>query len=215
MKLRLGRTLNLLVGILVLVMAAGTTQAQSGSQGTVVVTVEDASGGVVPGASLELVAVATNDGRKAETPKSGNFTFVNLPIGTYKLTAIKNGYSTGLLESIVVHASQATDVLVSLQVGKSSETVVVDASAAPLLDASSNSIGSVIDLMWIENLPMIGRDLTALAKLTPGYTGDVTGGTGVWNGQPFSNQGSNIDGVVGSASRGNCSTRKSGDGSIR
>jgi len=196
------RMLSSILGVLVLILAAGIAWAQSGSQGTIVVTVQDVSGGVVQDANLELVDLATNDTRKAKTRSEGNYTFVDLPIGVYKLTVAKPGYSTTLLESIIVHAAQTTSAQVALQVGAASETVAVVASATPLLDETSNSIGSVIDLKWIEDLPMIGRDLTALAKLTPGYAGNVTGGTGVWNGQPFADQGSNIDGVVGEPTRG-------------
>lgn len=180
---------------------ASRVYAQAGSQGTVVISVVDSSGGVVPQATLELVKVDTNELRQATTRDGGTFNFVNLDIGTYRLTVTKVGYSSTVLSSIVVHAAQTTDVTAILKVGKASETVTVDASATPLLDISSNSIGTVIDLKGIEDLPMVGRDLTALAKLTPGYSGNVTGGDGVWNGQPFANQGSNIDGVIGSPSR--------------
>lgn len=185
-----------------LIWAGAFSSGQSGSQGTVIISVVDTSGGVVPQTSLELVDLATNDRRIAASSERGTYTFVNLLIGTYRLTATRPGYSTTVLDAIVVHAAQATEAVVTLKVGQTSETVNVDASATPLLESSSNAIGTVVDLKQIEDLPMQGRDLTALAKMTPGYTGDVTEGHGVWNGQPFSNQGSNIDGVVGGASRG-------------
>ena len=51
----------------------------------------------------------------------------------------------------------------------------------------------------IEDLPIQGRDLGQLSQLVPGYTGGQNGGT--WNGLPSIDQGSNIDGVIGGASR--------------
>lgn len=178
---------------------------QSGTQGTVSVTVTDATGGVVPAASLELTALDTNLVRKSVTEGTGAFSFVNLPIGTYRLNVSSPGFSMTRVDTVIVHASQVTPVAVVLQIGSTNDTVSVSAVATPLLDVSSNSLGAVIDLKAIEVLPIVGRDLTSLARLTAGYAGsqDTNGSQiGVWNGQPLTNQGVNIDGVVGAASRG-------------
>ncbi len=196
---RVCRLMSGLVVLLTLAMAAGTAWAQSGSQGTISITVVDASGGVVPGTALQLVDLATNDVRKATTRENGEYTFVNLSIGAYKLTAAHPGYATTVTEHVDVHAAMTTDVKVTMKVGAPSESVEVKASATPLVESISNAIGTVVDLKQIEDLPMTGRDLTALATLTPGYSG--YGGTGEWNGQPLISQGTNIDGTNGSSSR--------------
>ncbi len=176
---------------------------QAGTQGTVTVTVTDASSAGIKGATLELTEIQTNAVRRSKTEGKGTFNFVGLPIGTYTLSVTQTGFATTVLDSVVVQASQTTPVKVQLKVGDTSETVTVDAVAAPLLDSTSNSIGQVIDLKAIENLPLYGRDLTSLARLTAGYAGTTgNGGDGIWNGQPLVSQGTNIDGVVGSASRG-------------
>lgn len=181
-------------------------RAQSGSQGKIAAVIEDSSGAVIPSAQLELTAVSTNDVRKATTQSQGNYLFVDLPIGTYRLKASKDNYSSALQETIQVHSSQTTGVTLVLKVGNATETIAVSAEAAPLLDTNSNSIGQVIDLKHIEDLPMEGRDLTSLGSLTAGFTGTPGSSTGtasgVWNGQSFSNQGSNVDGVVGQPTRG-------------
>ncbi|HVU48111.1 MAG TPA: carboxypeptidase-like regulatory domain-containing protein [Terracidiphilus sp.] len=179
--------------------AATLIRAQSGSQGTVSVTVTDASGGVVPAASLQLVDQATNNARKASASGSGGFTFVNLPVGVYTLTVTEAGYQTAVVSEVGVHAAQTTDVTVVLKVGTPNESVEVNASTASLLEVSSNSIGTVVDMKQIEDLPLTGRNLTQLATYTPGYAG--TTGTGEWNGQPLISQGTNIDGTLGSSSR--------------
>jgi len=201
-------TLRWLCCLLLLVLPGVYTHAQAGSQGAIAVTVADSSGGQIPQASLELVEKATNYPHKAVTSDKGTYTFVNLNIGEYQLTVTKAGYATTVMESVVVHASQTTDIVAPMKVGQAQETVSVSADMTPLLDVSTNSIGSVIDLKWIEDLPVIGRNLTSLALLTPGFTGNVTGGAGgtlgygVWNGQPFSNQSSGVDGTVGGPTRG-------------
>lgn len=178
---------------------------QAGTQGTVTITVTDASGGVVPDANLQLTAVDTNEVHKAHSQAQGTFSFVNLPIGTYRLDVNKQGYAQTEITTVIVQAAQVTPVRVALKVGQATETVTVSGAVTPLLDATSNSLASVIDLKAIEELPLLGRDLTNLARLTPGFTGsqDTSGNqTGVWNGQPFANQGVNIDGVIGTPERG-------------
>ena len=162
-------------------------------------TVSDQSGGLVPGSALQLVDVATNDVRKATSRENGSYAFVNLPIGHYRLTASRQGYRSTVLEDIEVHAALTTDASVTLNVGTSTENVVVSSSASPIVETSSNAIGTVVDLKQIEDLPLNGRDLTNLARITPGYTG--AGSSGVWNGQPLVSQGSNIDGTIGNSSR--------------
>ena len=172
---------------------------QAGSQGTVVVTVSDASGGVIPGAVLVLVAQRTNDRRTANTTGSGTYTFVNLSIGTYSLTITKDGYSKKLYDSVLVEASKETNIAAALQVGSAAQTVTVNSQETPVLETDSNAIGTVVDMKQIEDLPLDGRDVTSFAFLVPGYSG--ANGYGTYNGLPSTDQGSNIDGVIGNSSR--------------
>lgn len=175
--------------------------AQHSSEGTVSVTVTDPSGSIIPGAHLELVDTSTSISRAADTQSSGTYTFVNLPLGTYRLTVSKEGFKKQVFASIVVQATKTTDIPATLAVGATTETVEVTATAAPLVESSSNAIGNVIDLKQIENLPIQGRDLTTLTQLVPGYTGTMADGGGTWNGLPSIAQGNNIDGVEGSTGR--------------
>lgn len=158
----------------------------------------------MPDANLALVAVATNDTRKAKTRSEGNYTFVNLPIGVYKLTAAKPGYETTLQPSVVVQAAQTTDLRLTLKVGKASETVTVDSSATTLLETTQNSLVTVIDPKFVEDLPLIDRDISYFSTLVPGYAG-VPGasaqGNGSWNGKITMDGGSDIDGVMQSPTR--------------
>ena len=65
---------------------------QHGSEGTVTVTVTDPSGSIVPGAHLELRDLGTSVARTADTQGAGTYTFVNLPLGTYRLSISKQGF---------------------------------------------------------------------------------------------------------------------------
>jgi hypothetical protein len=178
---------------------SAAARAQAGSQGTVVVTVEDPTGAVVPGATLTLVEHQTNDTYTAKTNDSGDYTFVALPIGIYTLTIGRSGYSTKVYSAVIVQAAQVTDLTAQLAVGSTTQTVQVTAETSPVLQTTSNAIGSVIDMKQIQDLPLQGRDLTALATIVPGYTGQ--NGQGTFNGLPIMDQGSNIDGMVGNSQR--------------
>ncbi len=169
-------------------------RAQQGSQGTVSVAVTDPSGSVVPGAKLELRDLASNDVRNAVTQDSGTYSFVNLSVGNYKLTVSREGFATQVYDSVVVQAARVTDVAAKLQVGATAVTVEVAGGATPIVETTSNMIGTTIDIKQIEDLPLQNRDLTQLSFLTPGYNG-------TWNGLPSIAQGNNIDGVIGSPSR--------------
>jgi hypothetical protein len=175
-------------------MGVPTAQAQHGSEGTVTVTVLDPSGSVVQGADLELRDLATNDVRKAQTQERGAYTFVNLSVGRYRLMVTMAGFQSQVYNEVVVQAAQTTDIKAALKVGGINETVEVSGGAAPLVETSANAIGTTVDLKQIEDLPLSGRDLTALSQLVPGYTG-------AWDGLPSIAEGSNIDGVIGSTSR--------------
>lgn len=193
-------TLILALACLALLFWTPAALAQHGSEGTVAITVVDPSGSLVPGAQLELTETATGDKHTGTTSGSGTYTFVNLNIGRYKLTISMNGFQTQVFDNVISQAARTTDVKATLKVGTQSETVEVNASASPVIEQTSNAIGTTIDLKQIEDLPLFGRDLTQLSQLVPGFTGDSNGG-GTWDGLPSIAQGNNIDGVIGSSSR--------------
>jgi hypothetical protein len=190
------RSLMFLVAgiVCVLCLTMASANGQSGSQGTVQITVTDSSGAIVPGATLELVELGSQDIRTAQTESRGTYSFVNLEIGTYQLTVSKQGYAKKVFQSLVVQAGQTTSIQATLTIGQVNQAVEVTATSTPVLETSSNAIGLVVDMKQIEDLPLQGRDLTAFSQLVAGYNG-------TYNGQPVNNQGSNIDGVIGSSSR--------------
>src|SRR6185437_7818602 len=80
-----------LFGCLLLCLCAVPSAWAQQTLGTVSVTVVDTSGAVIPGAQLELTDLATNDVRTATAQQAGNYTFVNLNFGQYKLTVSLQG----------------------------------------------------------------------------------------------------------------------------
>ncbi|MFZ0814996.1 MAG: carboxypeptidase-like regulatory domain-containing protein, partial [Candidatus Sulfotelmatobacter sp.] len=185
--------------IMLALCIAPSTWAQHGSEGTVTVSVVDPTGGVVQGAQLELHDLTSGDVRTAVTGDRGTYTFVNLSLGKFSLTVTKVGFEKEVFKSVVSQAAQTTDITASLKVGAATITMEVDASATPVVEESSNAIGTTVDLKQIEDLPIEGRDLAQLSTLVPGSA--FVGGSGTFDGLPAIAQGNNIDGVIGSPSR--------------
>src|SRR5215469_4231527 len=124
-----GRCLRLclavVAGFFLFAMNISPAWAQHGSQGKVNVTVLDQEGRVVPGVQLELRDLATNDLRTATTPDAGTYSFVNLSIGSYRLTISKGGFQTQNIGPITVEATQTNDVEARLKIGTTAETIEV------------------------------------------------------------------------------------------
>lgn len=186
---------TILRGMLVLLVCLGLLPVAWGqqSQGSINVTVLDPSGSVISGAQLKLVDVATNDAREATTLDAGNYKFVNLNFGSYKLTVSKGGFETHTYH-VVVQAARNTDVQATLKIGSEAMVVDVEGGVAPLIETSSNATNMTIDTKAIEDLPLGGRNIAQLSRLSAGYNG-------TWNGLPTMAQGNTIDGIVGNTSR--------------
>lgn len=200
----LRRTLAGCVTALATLLVVLPTASAQHTEGRVTVTVTDPQGAVIPQADVTLTDVATNDVRHATTTASGTYTFVNLSVGTYKLTAEKAGFSSRTFESVIVEQAKNTDVKAQLGLATQQAEVQVEA-IAPVVEATSNAISTVIDPKQVEDLPIIGRDVTQLSRLSAGFVGTPSStnsaNAGVFNGLPTSAEGNNIDGVVGSPSR--------------
>jgi hypothetical protein len=189
---------NLGLFLLALFCGAPVSWGQITSQGTIAIKVLDQSGAVVPGANLKLEDLSSNDVRTALTDSTGVYSFVSLSIGTYKLTVSKTGFQGQVFESVSVQATRTTDVTASLTVGAQAAVVEV-VEQTPVVERTSNAITGTIDLGQVEELPVIGRDISQLSQLVPGAVS--TGGQTSWNGMPLAATGNNIDGVIATTSR--------------
>ena len=134
---------------------------------TVLGTVRDSSGAVVPGATVTLKNAATGIAATSVTDEKGSYQFLNVRIGTYNVRAELQGFSVAEAEnfSVTVNARQRVDL--TLNIGNVGETVVVT-GAAQLLETESSDRGQVIRKEQIVNLPLNGRAYADLALLSPG-----------------------------------------------
>src|SRR5712691_11342975 len=135
--------------------------------GTISGTVKDASGGVLPGASVTI----THEGQALTltTVTRGDGTYIFTPIrtGAYRIEIEFPGFSKGVRQGVTVGLQEQVRIDFVLQPGTISEQVLVTAES-PLLQTGSGSVGQTLKSDQIENLPVNGRDYTVLARLTTG-----------------------------------------------
>jgi len=130
-------------------------------------TVIDKSGGAVPGATVKLTNQGTKIVTQVQTNQSGYFLFINVLPGTYVLSVEQTGFKMAQVPPFDISVNQTLTQNMVLDVGSITDTVMVTAEA-PLLQASSSELGSVISEKAVVELPLNGRNFTQLLILTPG-----------------------------------------------
>ena len=184
-----------------------TVSAQT-TDGSITVETMDATKALVPGTHLVLTDTETNVVREGTTLRSGTFTFGALPPSNYRLTADHIGFSSPVYDHIVVQAGVATPLNITLKVGSDTQKVDVSALSVPVIETSSNTLSTSINLEEVNNLPFGNRNVLALQALTPGYASTTGNGTGTFNGTPQAAYQANLDGINSTSDRG-----KAGGGS--
>jgi hypothetical protein len=128
-------------------------------------TVRDKTGAVVPKASLTLLNVDTGIQAKTNAGDDGNYTFSNVKIGRYKVSAGAAGFSTEVASDIMIEVGARQRVDFALAVGAVTETVEVSGAAATL-ETDTSEHGQVINSAAIVELPLNGRNYADLALLS-------------------------------------------------
>ncbi len=164
--------------------------AQLASTTKLVGNITDASGAPIPGAAVTAVNAASQDTYEATTTVDGLFTFEFLRVGTYNVTARKDGFQTVTRENIVVDANQTVRADVTLQVGNISQHIEVQATNPPI-STDDAAVKEIISQKAISDLPLNGRDPLQLAITTPGVIqGPKSSNTGIPPGEDFIGAGS-------------------------
>lgn len=131
-------------------------------------TVQDPSGAVVPGATVEALEINTKTTRQSKTDSSGAYRIPLLPPGIYTFTVSHAGFKTYRQTGITLQINQHAEIDVTLQVGKIVQQVEVNA-AAPLLNTDNAAISKIDDTATIQRMPLNGRlTITGLMALAPG-----------------------------------------------
>jgi Carboxypeptidase regulatory-like domain len=170
-RLRSNRHLRIftfwLVGLVcVLGLSNRPLRAQQAS-GSVVGTITDNANAVVPNATVTLTNADTADQRKAVTNGGGDYQFIDLVPGNYKVDVSVSGFKHFTRLNVVVQVQGSTRVDAALQVGDVSQTVEVSA-AAPLLETQQATVGQVVAGRSVTELPLNGRNVLNLLELSAG-----------------------------------------------
>lgn len=154
------------LGSLSLLLSLGVGQSQT-FYGTVVGSVQDSTGAVIPGAGVTLTNLATGEQRVQETSTAGLYRFVNLVPGQYRLEARSEGFKQFSQEPVVVEVEASIRIDPVMEIGEVTEVVEV-VSQTPLLQSQTSSLGQVVESRKVTETPLNGRNVLNLVALAPG-----------------------------------------------
>ena len=167
-NMRNKRWVGTLLIVWALIFAASAAMAQVDT-GTILGTVKDPTGAVIPNAKVTIVNQGTGETIISMTRADGTYIVTPLKIASYRISVEVAGFKKEENAAFELNIQQQAVVDFVLQAGATSETVQVT-STAPLLQTQSAVVGQVIGAQTVENMPLNGRDWTMLATLTPGVT---------------------------------------------
>ena len=131
-------------------------------------TITDSSGGVVANAKVTITEVATGEVYVITTNSLGEFVRPALKAATYTVSVTAPGFKTSEQKNVLLNAGERTGITIVLTVGDITQTVEVAASA-PQLQTESTQVGAALDSKTVTDVPLGGtRNLTYLARLSPG-----------------------------------------------
>ncbi len=152
---------------LVLLMVSSTVSYAQGHSGGISGTVTDENEQVVPAAEVTAVNVATGRKHSAATDESGSYLLINLPVGTYSLSAAKTGFKTASREGIVLLVDQQLTLNIQLTVGAIDEMVRIETGTVQV-DTTSGTLAEVVTEKQITELPLNGRNVQQLVAIQAG-----------------------------------------------
>jgi hypothetical protein len=136
--------------------------------GSIVGTVQDPTGSLIPRAKITLIGKATGVTREVETDDAGRFSLLNVLPGEYDLRATAAGFRTSVRTSIDVTINTVTREDLRMEVGQITEQVTVTA-AAVLLQTDKSDVHTEISGQVVQNLPLPAyRNYQSLIALVPG-----------------------------------------------
>src|SRR6185312_14601424 len=159
--------------VLAVIFLTTTSLIAQTFRGGIVGTVTDKSGATVSNAHITVVSSETGLVRSMESDSEGNYTFTELPLGTYDVSVVKPGFRTQTVKGVQVTVSQNQRANFELLVGEVEQTVEVSADV-PLIDTTGSSVGGTIESRQVADLPINGRDFIKILGLVPGSSADAS-----------------------------------------
>jgi hypothetical protein len=168
--------------IALLILAGAATLFAQRDLATLAGTITDASGGVVANAKVTITEDATGESYVMTTNNLGEFVRPALKASTYSISVSAAGFKKSEQKNVLLQAGERTGVTIALTVGDITQTVDVTASAT-ILQTESTQVGAALDTKTVTDVPLGGqRNLTYLARLSPGVVPAESGARDSANG---------------------------------
>ncbi len=142
---------------------------------TIVGTVTDPGGAIVPGAQVTARNLDTGLARTVTSSDEGTFRLEFLPVGKYSVEVTYTGFKKALVSDVVLQVNDTARVDVALNVGQVSETVTISELETPAVNTSTSEIARTIQSAEITTLPLVERNVYTLLDLTPGVQSNNNG----------------------------------------
>jgi hypothetical protein len=159
------RAATLLLAMLGLLMSVPAFSQSTG--GRILGRVADPTAAVLAGVKVTLTNEATGAARDTQTNTNGDYTFVEVVPGSYRVEYELTGFKKSVQKSVTVDVNQVVTLNQTLAIGATQETVEVT-SEAPQVDTSSTQLGAVINDRSVNELPLNTRDTYQFLQLQPG-----------------------------------------------
>jgi len=174
---------KLVVACLLLALAIPVSLfAQGGSTGAITGTVTDEKGGVVAGANIKVTNVETGvEEREITSSGAGVFNIALLRPGYYRIEVTAQGFARFVAEKVVVRVTETSSIIVTLKLGKISETVTVTEILVPV-ELTSAATGQTITSYTVNNLPLATGNYFTLLTLSAGANTELFNATALGRG---------------------------------
>jgi hypothetical protein len=186
---------GVLVALLALLSLAAPLAAQTDvTTSRITGTVEGSDHSPLPGVTVEATNTETGLAITSVTDENGFYRILNLPTGTYKVTASLDGFVPSTADNVRLLLGSVPTINFTLQSSSISEAITVT-SEAPIVEATNTTISTTMQQEQIKNLPIAGRDFKNLVLLTPETRLDSERGNLALSGQRGINTNITVDGV--------------------
>jgi hypothetical protein len=173
LTVRLRQLLAACLLVLTPLALAGTASAQAVT-GTIIGTVADTTGAVLPGVSVTVKQTETGFTRTLTSDSNGEYTAASIPTGTYTVTGEISGFKSVSLSNVQVGVDSRVRADLKLEVGAMTESVEIVAST-PLVQTSSSDLSTTVTEEQIKQLPLNGRNFVSLTRTIPGVLRGIPG----------------------------------------
>ncbi len=161
------RVLRISFGLLFLLAATGTLFAQAGATGTILGTVTDSTGAVIPKVKVTITNTATGVPFRTVTSTAGDYVAPTLNPGSYEVVAEAPGFQKSVTTGITLAVDQHIRIDFSLKPGAVTQTMQVTAQALTL-DTDSAALSQLVSQRQVEELPLDGRNFVQLLFIGAG-----------------------------------------------